>query len=260
LRVKEIMDERHPFIYEDELATKARAVIRDFALRILLVVNENRKLLGLVSRGNVMMISSSVSPIRVKGIMTPPKHVATREDEVVSTVNEMIRLDEWYIPVVNSTQDKVYKGVLDLTRFIQASLDTNPHKFSRKVSEVMSTNLFVCSPEDEVDNVWRLMQKKAFAGLPVVKNEKLMGIVTQKDLLESRAVLPTFESTKGRFRASSKISSIMRTSVITVKPYAKVREAAELMISRNIGRIVVKDDKDKLVGIVDREDVAKLLV
>lgn len=260
MRVKEIMDERHPFIYEDELATKARAVIRDFALRILPVVNENRKLLGLVSRGNVMMISSSVSPIRVKGIMTSPKHVATREDEVVPTVKEMIRLDEWYVPVVNSTQDKAYKGVFDLTRFIQASLDTNPHKFSRRISEAMSTNLFVCSPEDEVDNVWRVMQKKAFAGLPVVEDQKLVGIVTQKDLLESRAVLPTFESAKGRFRASSKISSIMRTPVIAVKPYAEIREAAELMISRNIGRVAVKDDKDKLVGIVDREDVAKLLV
>jgi len=260
LRVKEIMDGRHPFVYEDELATKARAMIRDFALRILPVVNENRRLSGFVSRGNVMIISSSVSPIRVKGIMTTPKHTAIMEDEVVSTVKEMIHLDEWYIPVVNSTQDETYKGVLGLENFIQASLETNPHKLSKKVSEVMSTNLFVCSPEDEVDNVWRLMQKKAFAGLPVVKNEKLVGIVTQKDLLESRAVLPTFESTKGRFRASSKISSIMRTSVIAVKPYAKASEAAELMISRNIGRIAVKDDKGKLVGIVDREDVARLLV
>ena len=260
MRVKEIMDGRHPFIYEDELATKARAMIRDFTLRILPVVNENRRLLGHVSRGNVMIISSSVSPIRVKGIMTTPKHVATREDEVVSTVKEMIRLDEWCIPVVNSTQDKTYKGVFCLANFIQISLKTSPHRLSKQVPEVMSTNLFVCSPEDEVDNVWRLMQKKAFAGLPVVKNEKLVGVVTQKDLLESRAVLPTFESTKGRFRASSKISSIMKTSVVAVKPHAKMSEAAELMITRGIGRIPVKDDKGKLVGIVDREDVARLLV
>ena len=43
MRVREIMDERHPFIYEDELATEARAMIRDFALRILPVANENKK-------------------------------------------------------------------------------------------------------------------------------------------------------------------------------------------------------------------------
>lgn len=260
MRVKEIMNGRHPFIYEDELATKARAIIRDFTLRILPVVNENRRLLGVVSRGNVMTISSSVSPIRVKGIMATPRHTATVEDEVASTAKEMIRLDEWCVPVVGSAQDKTYKGVIGLENFIQASLKTNPHKLSKQVSEVMSTNLLVCSPEDEVDNVWRLMQKKAFAGLPVVKNKKLVGIITQKDLLGSRAILPTFESTKGRFRASSKISSIMKTSVIAVKPYTRVGEAAELMISRDIGRIPVKDDKGKLVGVIDREDIARLLV
>jgi CBS domain-containing protein len=260
LRVKEIMNGRHPFIYEDELATKARAMIRDFTLRILPVVNENRRLLGVVSRGNVMTISSSVSPIRVKGIMATPRHTATMEEEVASTVKEMIRLDKWCIPVVNSAQDETYKGVVGLENFIQASLNTKSHKLTKQVSEVMSTNLLVCSPEDEVDNVWRLMQKKAFAGLPVVKNEKLVGVVTQKDLLESGAVLPTFESTKGRFRASSRISSVMKTSVITVKPDTIISEAAKLMASRDIGRIPVKDDKGKLVGIIDREDVAKLLV
>jgi len=87
-----------------------------------------------------------------------------------------------------------------------------------------------------------------------------VGIITQKDMLKSGTDLPTFESKKGRFRSSSKICSIMKTTVITVKTSAKTREAAELMISKNIGRIPVKDDKGRLIGLVDREDVAKLLV
>lgn len=260
MRVKEIMDKRHPFIYDDELATKARATIRDFALRILPVVDENKKLLGTVSRGNVMAISSSVSPIRVKGIMTTPKHVATVEDDATSTVKKMVRLDEWYAPVVNSAQNKTYRGVLGLESFIQASSKANPNKLSKPIREVMSKDVVVCSPDDEVDNVWRSMQSQSFAGLPVVKKDKLVGIITQKDLLESGAELPTFESKKGRFRSSSKISSIMKTTVITVKTSAEIREAAEIMVSKNIGRIPVKDDKGRLVGIVDREDVARLLV
>lgn len=43
MRVKEIMDERHPFICEDKPATEARVVMRDFALRSLPVANENKK-------------------------------------------------------------------------------------------------------------------------------------------------------------------------------------------------------------------------
>jgi len=206
------MDGEHPFIYDDELATKARAMIRDFALRILPVVKENKKLVGIVSRGDVMTISSSVSPIRVKGIMTTPKHIVATEDDAASTVKKMIRLDEWYAPVVNSAQDKTYRGVLGLENFIEASLEGNPKKLSKPVSEIMSKNVVACSSDDEVDNVWRLMQNQSFAGLPVVKKDKLVGIITQKDLLESGAMLPTFESRKGRFRASSKISAKHRKS------------------------------------------------
>jgi CBS domain-containing protein len=260
LRVKEITNEKHPFIYEDDLATKARAIIRDFALRILPVTDENKRLSGIVSRGNVMTISSSVSAIRVKGIMANPKYTAAIEDEAASAVKEMIRLDEWYVPVVNSTQDKTYRGVLGLENFIEATLKTNPERLSKPASEIMSKNTVACSPEDEVDNIWRLMQTKSLAGLPVVKKDKLVGIVTQKDLLETGAILPTFESAKGRFRSSSKIASVIKTDVTAVAPSTKVSEVAKLMVSKNIGRVPVKDEKDRLLGIVDREDVARLLV
>jgi CBS domain-containing protein len=260
LRVREITNQKHPFIYEDELATKARAIIRDLSLRILPVTDGNKKVLGTVSRGNVMTISSSVSPIRVKGIMANSKHIAAIDDNAASTVKEMIRLDEWYIPVVNSHQDKIYMGVLGLENFIETSIKTTSEKLAKPVSEIMSKNVEACSPEDEVDNIWRLMQTKSVAGLPVVKKDRLVGIVTQKDLLESGAMLPTFESAKGRYRASSKISSIMKTEVIVVKPSTKVNEVAKIMVSKNIGRIPVKDEKGRLIGIVDREDVARMLV
>lgn len=260
LRVKEIANEKHPFVYEDELATKARAIIRNFSLRILPVTDGNKKVLGIISRGSVMTVSSSVSPIRVKGIMANPKFMASVDDEVTSTVREMIRVDEWYVPIVNSPQDKIYNGVLGLENYIEFSIKTNPEKLAKPVSEIMSKNVVACSPEDEIDNIWRLMQTKSFAGLPVVKKDKLVGIITQKDLLESSAAFPTFESSKGRFRKSSKVSSIMKTEVIAVLPSTKVIRVAKIMAFKNIGRVPVKDEEGRLVGIVDREDVIRLLV
>jgi CBS domain-containing protein len=254
------MDEKHPFIYEDELATKARAVIRDFALRILPVTDKNKRLIGVVSRGNVMAISSSVSPIRVKGIMTNPKVIATIEDDAFLTVKKMIRLDEWNIPLVNALQEKTYSGVFGLENLIEATIKSSPEKLAKKVEEIMSKNVVACSPEDEVDNIWRLMQTKSFAGLPVVKDGRLIGIVTQKDLIESGGLLPTFESKKGRFRASSKIASIMKTQVIAVQPEIKAIRVAKIMISKDIGRVPVIDKEGNLIGIVDREDVVKLII
>jgi CBS domain-containing protein len=254
------MDPKHPFIYADELATKARATMRDFNLRILPAVDENRKLLGKVSRRDIMTISSSVSPIRVHGIMTPAKHIATVEDDVTSTFRAMLRVDVWYAPVVASSQDMTYKGVAGLESLIEPAIRASPEKFVKDVAEIMTKDVVACSPEDEVGRIWRLMQTTRFAGLPVVKDGKLVGIVTQKDLLESGAMLPTFESGKGRFRASPKVSSVMRTQVIAVEPSTKVISVAKVMVSKNIGRVPVKDKNGKLVGIVDREDVARLVI
>lgn len=260
LRVKEIMDQKHPTIYEDELATKARAIIRDFNLRILPVTDENKKLLGKVSRRDILIISSSISPIRVKGIMTPARHVAAVEDDAASTVKTMLRVDVWYAPVVTSTQDKTYRGVVGLESFIEPLIKTSPEKFLKDVSEIMAKDVVTCSPEDEVEKIWRLMQETRFAGLPVVKNGKLVGIITQRDLLESGALLPAFESTKGRFRDSPKVSSVMKTNVVSVGPSIKVIKVARVMISKDIGRVPVKDENGKLIGMVDREDIARLVV
>jgi CBS domain-containing protein len=85
-------------------------------------------------------------------------------------------------------------------------------------------------------------------------------MVTHKDLLESGRMLPTFEAAKGRFRASSKVSSIMKTEVVSVQPSIKMVRVAKIMVSKDVGRIPVTDKDGKLVGIVDREDVARILV
>ncbi|MEM1563389.1 MAG: CBS domain-containing protein [Candidatus Bathyarchaeia archaeon] len=260
MRVKEILNEKHPFIYGDELATKARALIRDFSIRVLPVVNKERKLLGVVPRGAVMAISSSVSPIKVKGIMANPKHVATTEDEAFQTVRVMLRVSEWCIPVVNNRTENLLRGVLGLENFIENIIKTSPEKLAKPVSEIMTTNLITCSPDDEVDNVWRLMQNKSLAGLPVTVKNKLVGIVTQKDFLESGALMPTFESQKGRFKASTEISAIMKTNVITVQPSVKAIRVAKVMISKDVGRVPVVDEEGRLIGIVDREDIARLII
>jgi CBS domain-containing protein len=124
----------------------------------------------------------------------------------------------------------------------------------------MSTDLFACSVDDEVDDVWRTLQKKSFSGCPVVSKGKLVGMLTQANLLESSVAFPVFEAKKGRFKAPSKISSVMRTPVISLKPTDTVKDAAQLMLEKGIGRVPIVDSKGKLVGIVDREDVVRTLI
>jgi CBS domain-containing protein len=52
----------------------------------------------------------------------------------------------------------------------------------------------------------------------------------------------------------------MKTPVVSLKPTNTVGDAAKLMLERNIGRVPIVDEKGKLDGIVDREDVVKALI
>lgn len=259
MRVRDIADGKYPSIYEDELATKARAILRERGLRTLPVVDENKRLVGIITRNDILSITSSVSPIRVKGIMSTPKLTATPDMDAPSVLRKMLRLDEWYVPVVSSSQDKTYVGMLGLENFIAAYLNKETSRLATPLSEIMSTSLFVCSVDDEVDDIWRAMQEKSFSGCPVISKGKLVGMLTQANLLESSVVFPAFEAKKGRFKAPSKISSVMKTPVISLKPTDTVKKAAQLMLKRGIGRVPIVDSKGNLVGIVDREDIVRAL-
>ena len=261
MRVQDIMDRNHPWIYPDELATKARAILRDSKLRILPVLGDTKLLLGVVSRNDVMTISSSVSTVRVKGIMSAPKFVATLDMDAIQATKAMFSADEWYVPVVKSQQDATYAGVLGLEHVVRVLYEKKVARLNVQLAAIMSTkDILVCAPDDEADNVWRKMKERSFAACPVVTKNKTIGIVTLQNLIESGATFPTFEAKKGRFKAPSTIFTMMRTPVLSLKPSDTVGDAARLMLQKNIGRIPIVDEKRRLVGIVDREDVLKALI
>lgn len=261
MRVQEVMDRNHPSIYPDELVTKARAVLRDFKLRILPVVDDGKRLLGVLSRNNIMTVSSSVSAVRVKGIMNAARFIATLDMDAVKAAREMLRADEWYVPVTRSQHDKSYVGVLALENVIRSFYEKKTPRLRMPLSDVMSTKgLLICSPNDEVDNVWHMMKERSFAGCPVVAKGKIVGIMTLQNLLESGTTLPGLEAKKGRFKSRSTITGIMRKPVFSLKPDNTVGDAAKLMLEKNIGRVPITDTKGQLVGIVDREDVLKALI
>ena len=258
--VKDLMDTNYPFIYADEIATKARAVLRERKLRILPVLDVNKRILGMVSRSDVMTITSSVSTVRVNGIMSKSPWVATPDMDVVKALKEMLRVDQWYAPVTKTSQDLTYLGVFGLEQFILKALEKEVARLDLPISDFMSTKLLTCSTDDETDNVWKKMKKHSFAACPVSNKGALVGIVAQQDMLERGGLFPTFEDEKGRFKSPTKISAVMKTPAVSLKSTDTLKDAALLMLERNIGRVPVVDDRDKLVGIVDREDIVRALV
>lgn len=260
MQVKDIVSASYPVLYEDELVTKARAMIRDQGLGILPIIDQQKRLLGVVSRRAIMTVSSSKSTIRVKGIMNQPALVLTKDTEVPEAARQMLKLDTWYSPVTESSQNNTYMGIIGLENLLNSFLKAKSSKLMKPVYEVMTTKVPKCSPDDEIDKVWRLMQENHLHALLVMNEKKIAGILTERDLLESGAVFPVFEAKKGRFKSPAKVFHVMHMPVTTLKEANSLREAARLMLEKNFGRLPVVDEKGALLGMVDRKDIVKGLL
>jgi len=254
------MDPKYPSIFVEELATKARATLRELRLRMLPVVDEHKRLLGIVSRNDILTISSSVSPLRVRGIMSDVRSAVPADMDAIEATKQMMRIDEWYVPVTRTEQNNEYTGVFALEHIMKKLYEKGSAGLTRPLSDTMTTkNLLSCSPNDETDNVWQKMKEKRLAACPVTSKGKPIGILSEQDLLESGANFPRFESAKPKLK-SAPIFTIMTTPVILLKSKEKVGKAVQLMLEKNIGRIAIVDDKGTMIGIVDREDVLKALM
>ncbi len=254
LRVKSFIDRFYPKITPDDLLTHARAMLRDFALRILPVVNEQGKLEGIVLREHVLALSSTKSNALVHDVMDTPRMVFKPEEDAVRAFKAMIELDEWYVPVVNESTGK-YLGVISLEAYLRDVLRKEHPADNIKVSEIMSEDVEFFTPEDLVSKVWRKMVQLKYSGFPVVRGKErlVVGMITQHDLLKKGYTRIELESESGP-RYGPKVKEAMTSPAITVRVWDRLKDTAALMIKHDIGRLPVVNDKGSLVGIVDRSD------
>ncbi len=144
-----------------------------------------------------------------------------------------------------------------------------------KVKDIMTEKVIAVSPETSVKEIADILLKKKIGGVPVLDGEKLVGIVTEEDLIMKNVKLhfPTYiqlldaviylESLKKyeeelRKAVGATAKDVMTRDLVTISPEADIEEAATLMIERNISRLPVVEN-DKLVGIITRRDILKAI-
>lgn len=129
------------------------------------------------------------------------------------------------------------------------------------VSDWMTRKVFTIGPEESVSDAIALMKEKGIKHLPVQKNGKLKGIISDRDIKEftpSRATtLDIYEL--HYVLAKTKVKEIMKTRVISTSPDTPVEEAAMLMHDNEIGCLPVVEG-EMLVGIISDRDIYRVLV
>lgn len=117
------------------------------------------------------------------------------------------------------------------------------------ISEVMTRDVRIVSPDDTLESAARLMGEQDFGSLPVAENDRLVGMVTDRDIA-IRAVA------RGLLPRESTVREIMSAEIKYVYDDESVRDVANVMGDLQVRRLPVLNRGKRLVGIVSLGDLA----
>jgi acetoin utilization protein AcuB len=129
------------------------------------------------------------------------------------------------------------------------------------VGERMSRPVISIPPEMPVHDALALFRKEHIRRAPVIKEGKLLGIVSDKDLLNASPSPATSLSVWeiNYLISKIKVSEVMTRKVITVKTDTPIEEAARIMADNKFGGLPVVDES-KVVGIITETDLFKIFL
>jgi acetoin utilization protein AcuB len=118
-----------------------------------------------------------------------------------------------------------------------------------KVSQYMSRSVVTIAPQAEFHWAFDLMRSRRIHHLPVVEDDRVVGIVAERDLLLAAA---NFGS------AEVPVREIMHSPAICVSENAQLKQAARLLVVEHIGSLPVLNARKALVGIITETDIFKV--
>lgn len=129
------------------------------------------------------------------------------------------------------------------------------------VSDIMSTELVVLYPEQTLYEVEKLLNIHNIRHIPVVENERIVGIISRSDLLRVSFSESTDddEGVESMVFDTFSIPQVMTRVPVTVESDATIMEVAEILSRQSFHSLPVVE-KGKLVGIVTTTDLINYLL
>lgn len=120
----------------------------------------------------------------------------------------------------------------------------------KSIKEVMTPSPTTVEPGASVVEAARTMRERDTGIVPVVENGKLIGTVTDRDIVVRLIA-------EGRDPSSATVREIASTDLVTVDPQQELDEGLRLMAQHKVRRLPVVEEDGRLVGIVSQADVAR---
>ena len=116
-----------------------------------------------------------------------------------------------------------------------------------KVGQVMHTQLITVESETTASQALEAMKKHLVHHLPIVEEECLVGLVSDRDLIQAED------------REETLVDDLMAERLLTAKRDSSIWQAAQIMLNHKINCILVVDDDQRLEGLVTSLDILALM-
>ena len=136
--------------------------------------------------------------------------------------------------------------------------------FEKTVADIMTRNVVVLSEEDNLGLIEAGMERYHFRHIPVVDGDRVVGILSDRDLarlsaspLEHRRDLGEHDKV---VKARTFVAEVMHRDVLTITPDTRILAAARLVLGSKIGALPVVTASGSLVGIVTTHDLLRAAI
>jgi IMP dehydrogenase len=179
--------------------------------------------------------------------------VLPRDIDVSTRLTDRITLK---IPLVSAAMDTVTESKTAIAMAQEGGIGIIHRNLSvwaqaaevekvKKYESGMITDPITVAPDQKISEAQAIMNQYGISGLPVTKNGKLVGILTNRDL--------RFEK-----RHDRSVSEVMtKHNLVTVKPGVDLDTAKELLHQHRIEKLLVVDDRLELKGLITVKDIEK---
>ena len=155
------------------------------------VMNDDDDMVGIVSKADFVTLAVGIAfeKITVKEIMSKDLTVVSPTERLVHARRQMLESHVGRLPVV---EDEFLAGMVTSKDLMRAFIDFRkkvPEKYQKSqikevlVEDIMSSNPTFTSKDATIADVARVMIETGYNGLPVVEEDKVVGIITQTDIL-----------------------------------------------------------------------------
>lgn len=259
-KVFTIIDKTRPIAYSDDSIATLRKIIRTTGARALPILDRNSgEFLGIINRSDVLIVSSTKTNATSSSIVKEPLIEINENNTVFEALNLMFKYDLWEVPILD---EKKYMGLLSISDIVRLLFNkAKDYLKNLSVENYMTKDPITVNIDDPISKIWKKMMEYKYAGFPVINDkEKLVGIITQFDLIKKGYTRIHLESESG-ITNPTKVKDAMTYTVIYGYPWSSLYEIAIPIVKKDYGRIpIVSSENDKkVVGIIDREDIAKVI-